>query len=339
MLYSLSEEEVYQNVISNQNFLLFRRGDFEMIMRLGKLRRSLSQKTFGGASLHPHEYFATEMALSRENVRSLFRGYLRSHLHKDYIVAPPSKYPQLQDLTSLIPVLHYSDGQNNHFLLKRRSDKIFDLIVLEFSNIFQQYSGKSIETFPVKEYIINARLANATKLKISMYKDGSYKLPESSHLEIPLESLDIHKWLAARKEDQEREYQLMIAERGGGITREEDALRKSNQKIKSLLDLVQASKKQEEQLLKEKVELVTMRLPYMKEKLLAAKTLEEVTILVQGEIISKVFDPEPMLENCPGEIKQDGKCYPTGNWDQKTWDLYRQLYRIPDIASAFYYNY
>ena len=309
-----------------------------MISLLGKLPRSLSRKAFGGASLQPHEFFSTEMKLSRENVRSLFRGYLRSYYHKDYIVAPPSKYPQLQDLNSSIPVLHYTDGQNNHFLLKRRSDEIFDLIVLEYSDIFKQYSGKSLETFPLREYVINARLANAVNLKISMYEDGSFKLPTPTHLEIPLKSLDIHKWLQKKKEDEEREYQLRLAERGGNISLEEDALNKSNIKIKSLLKLVENSKREEERLLNEKIELVSMRLPYMKNKLLGAKTLEEVTIMVQGEIITKVFDPEPVLENCPGEIKLDGKCYPTGDWDQKTWDLYRQLYRIPDIASAFYYN-
>ena len=309
-----------------------------MIRELAQIRSSISRKTFGSATLHPHEYFTTEMALTRENVRSLFRGYLRSYYQKDYIVAPPSKYPQLQDFDNKIPVLHYTDGQQNHYLLERKSDDVFDLIVLEHSSIFNQYSGKSLETFSLREYITNARLADATKLSISMYEAGSFRLPKKTHLEIPIKALDISSWLTKRKKEEEKQHLMRISRMRGHLSKEDDALSKSNRKIKALLDQIHESKTEEEKLLEEKKELVIMRLPYMKERLKNANTLEEVTIMVQGEIISKIFDPHPTPEHCPGKIHLDGRCYPTGKWDQKTWDLYRRLYRVPDIAGNFYYN-
>ncbi len=309
-----------------------------MIKTMANLKETISRKTFGSAILHPHEYFTTEMALNRENVRSLFRGYLRSYYQKDYIVAPPTKYPQLQNLHNKIPVLHYQDGQSNHFLLKRQSDDVFDLIVLEYSSIFNQFSGKSLETFSIDEFIRNARLANATKIVISLYDDGSFKLPKLTHLEIPIPAMAITSWLANRKKKEEEQHKMKISRMRGYGSKEEDALGKSNRKIQSLMQQIYTSKLEHEKILQEKRELVKMRLPYLEKKLKDAKTLEEITILVQGEIISKIYEPEPVPEHCPGRLDLDGRCYPTGQWDQKTWDLYRRLYRISDIAGEFYYN-
>ena len=141
-----------------------------------------------------------------------------------------------------------------------------------------------------------------------------------------------------RKKEEEKQHLMRISRMRGHLSKEDDALSKSNRKIKALLDQIHESKTEEEKLLEEKKELVIMRLPYMKERLKNANTLEEVTIMVQGEIISKIFDPHPTPEHCPGKIHLDGRCYPTGKWDQKTWDLYRRLYRVPDIAGNFYYN-
>ena len=53
---------------------------------------------------------------------------------------------------------------------------------------------------------------------------------------------------------------------------------------------------------------------------------DEITLLVQSEIIRSIYEPDPE-ENCPGELK-DGNCLPNTNWTNKVWKLYRRLYNL-----------
>ena len=56
-------------------------------------------------------------------------------------------------------------------------------------------------------------------------------------------------------------------------------------------------------------ELVLMRLPHLKSALDATRNENEITLLVQSEIIRSIYEPNPTEENCPGELK-DGYCLP-----------------------------
>jgi hypothetical protein len=329
--------EKYQEILRNPNFLLFRRGDYRAINQLAGIKDTTTKRVFGSAQLHPLEYFSTEAALAKENVRSLFRGYLRSFHQKDYIVAPPTKYPTLQNYNRGEPVLHFMDGENNHHLLKRRSDDVFDLVLLEYSSIFDQYSGKQIENFGLRDYIDTARLAGNTLLKIAIYQMSSFDIPRMTHLEVPISPVSMVKLLAKAKEVKKANQTHSSQEIG---TRAKlSAEEKSNRKIQSLMAAIDSSREYESKKLQEKRELVEMRLPHLKARLAKMQTLEDITVLVQGEIIRQIYDPAPVLAHCPGKRDENRHCYPSGNWDNRTWKLYRKLYKIPDVAGEFYHNY
>ena len=53
-----------------------------------------------------------------------------------------------------------------------------------------------------------------------------------------------------------------------------------------------------------------MRLPHLKSALDTTRNEDEITLLVQSEIIRSIYEPDPSEENCPGELK-DGNCYQT----------------------------
>ncbi len=315
---------------------MFRRGDYRAINQLADIKDSTTKHVFGGAQLRPLEYFSTETALAKENVRSLFRGYLRSFHQKDYIVAPPTKYPTLQNYRRGDPVLHFIDGERNHHLLQRRSDDVFDLTLLEYSNLFDQYSGKQIENFDLRDYMDTARLSGNVLLKIAIYQNGSFDLPKMTHLEVPITPVSMVKLLA--KEQKSREQKALNAKKDGTFT-SLGVEEKSNRKIQALMGEIDQSRGHELKKLQEKRELVEMRLPHLKDRLAKMQTLEDITLLVQGEIIRQIYDPSPVLDHCPGLRGENGHCYPSGDWDARTWKLYRKLYKIPDVAGEFYHNY
>ena len=82
-------------------------------------------------------------------------------------------------------------------------------------------------------------------------------------------------------------------------------------------------------------ELVLMRLPHLKSALDATRNENEITLLVQSEIIRSIYEPNPTEENCPGELK-DGYCLPNTKWTNKVWRLYRRLYKLKDVASHIF---
>ena len=78
-----------------------------------------------------------------------------------------------------------------------------------------------------------------------------------------------------------------------------------------------------------------MRLPHLKSALDATRNKDEITILVQSEIIRSIYEPNPIEENCPGDF-EDGLCLPNNNWTNKVWKLYRRLYKFKDVASHIF---
>ena len=103
------------------------------------------------------------------------RGYLRFLYSDQYIVNEPDNYIKIENIKKVTPVLQFEDGEKNHYLLKRFNDNSFDLILLEYSQIFKQYSGK-VENFDLLEYLHTARVSGVDLLRIAIYEEKSFRL-------------------------------------------------------------------------------------------------------------------------------------------------------------------
>jgi hypothetical protein len=291
-------------------------------------------EVYGSSTLDTGEFFQLQSYLQKEHVKSLLRSYLRFHHHNEHTITPPNKYPKTEHTTRLTPVLYFSDGEKNHYLLKRVNDETFDLILLEYSDQYKQLSRKLVENYDINQFVELARLAQNKIIRVGLYREGSFDPPMRTSREIPIETLSMEKILAdQRKADMIREkekqekptLEITHAISGAEIT---------EQRITLLENRVNKIKKLRQEKLNLKKELVKMRLPKL--NLDSANTLEEVTLIVQGKIIHDIFNPDPIIAHCPGLVTKQGYCEPNGIWDEKTWVLYRQLYKIHDIAGAVF---
>ncbi|MEE2924282.1 MAG: hypothetical protein VX619_05820 [bacterium] len=323
-----------EQILLNPEFLLFRRGENQKIFEYDQKTRRANAPKHGGVSLNAFEFFESENTLKREITRNVMRGYLRFLYSDQYIVNEPDNYIKIENIKKVTPVLQFEDGEKNHYLLKRFNDNNFDLILLEYSQIFKQYSGKKMENFDLLEYLHTARVSGVDLLRIAIYEEKSFRIPRLTNLEIPIRNKSMITILEENKAAEEEK-----------IEKEKAPLRLMRQimtterKAKMLMQPLQeklklAESKRNEEFLKRK-ELVLMRLPHLKSALDATRNEDEITLLVQSEIIRSIYEPDPSEENCPGELK-DGNCIPNSNWSNKVWKLYRRLYKFRDVASHIF---
>ena len=175
-----------EKILLNPEFLLFRRGENQKIFEYDQKTRRANAPKHGGVSLNAFEFFESENTLKREITRNVMRGYLRFLYSDQYIVSEPDNYIKLENFRKVTPVLQFEDGEKNHYLLKRFNDNNFDLILLEYSQIFKQYSGKKMENFDLLEYLHTARVSGVELLRIAIYEENSFKILGLLTLKSPL---------------------------------------------------------------------------------------------------------------------------------------------------------
>lgn len=320
-------------IISNQVFLDFQRGNNRKIIDQATSKTDILRNTYGKSKLDPLEFFQTETQFQKHNVKNLMKSYLRFYHSNQYIVTPPNKYPTLHSNTKLIPVLQLEDGQKNHYLLKRVNDKIFDLILLEHTSRFKQFSGKTIENYDILDFIELARVTHNNIIRVSVYKEDSFELPMRTNLEIPIPPLSMIHLLANKKQAEDQEIEAE-KKRRLFLLHKLNQSKRANHRLRELKKEIYRLRLLQNDELAKKVDLVKMRLNYL--NLSKVKTQRDITIIVQADIIKKIFNPEPIFKNCPGVIAHDGYCYPDGNWSDNTWRLYRKLYKIPDVTGLIF---
>lgn len=328
-----SKDPQISNIITHPVFLNFIRGNNRRIIDQATSKTEILRNTYGKSRLDPLEFFQTETEFQKQNVKNLMKSYLRFFHSKQYIVTPPNKYPTLHNSHKLVPILQLEDGQKNQYLLQRISDTIFDLILLEHTDRHEQYSGKKIENYNIFDFIELARVTHNNIIRLSLYKDGSFELPQRTNLEIPIPPLSMIHLLALKKQAEDAE---LLAEK----KRREVLLHKLNQskradhRIQQLKRELHRLRLYQNEELSKKIDLVKMRLNYL--DLSKVKTQRDITLIVQADIIEKIFEAEPIAKNCPGTISSEGYCYPDGDWDDNTWRLYRKLYKIPNVTALIY---
>lgn len=323
-----------QAILSNPSFLLFRRGENEKIfMHDLKTLQSKNQR-HKGVGLNPFEHFENEAAVSREITRNLLRGYLGFLYSEQYIVNEVDPYVETENITKIVPVLQFEDGAKNHYLLKRFNENSFDLILLEYSSIFKQYSGKKMNNYDLLEYLHTAQISGVDLLRIAIYEEDSFRVPRITNIEIPVKNKSMAKILADKKAAEEAKAIKDLAPvllRRPILTTD----RKAQMIMEPLkLKLDQAEDRRQKDFEKRR-ELILMRLPHLKAALSEVRNQDEITLLVQSEIIKSIFEPHPLEKNCPGDYIAPN-CVPNKVWSNKVWNLYRQLYRFKDVASHIF---
>tara|TARA_Y100000589_G_scaffold179484_1_gene169910 strand:- start:1510 stop:2646 length:1137 start_codon:yes stop_codon:yes gene_type:complete len=323
-----------EEILLNPQFLLFRRGENKKIFEYDQKTRRANAPKYGGVSLNAFEFFESEITLKQEITRNVMRGYLRFLYSDQYIVNEPDSYIKIENLKKVIPVLQFVDGEKNHYLLKRFNDNNFDLIMLEYSQIFEQYSGKKMENFDLLEYLHTARISGVDLLRISIYEENSFRIPRPTNLEIPIKNKSM---ISILKDNRAAEIEKLNKEKAPlrSMRKIMTTERKAQMIIQPLKDKLRLSEAQRENKFKKRKELVLMRLPHLKNALDATRNEDEITLLVQTEIIRSIYEPDPSESNCPGELK-DGICLPSKKWTNKVWKLYRRLYKFKDVASHIF---
>jgi hypothetical protein len=330
-----AEQELHRNKF----FRMFKYGMNRKIME------SVAPENVGPGKQHlkssrlsSFEYFKAENSFVRENTKEMINSYLKFYHHNSYIINPPNRYPKIETRKKVIPVLHFIDGQTNHYLLKRIRDDIYDLILLEYSPNFKQYSEKQIKSYSLDTFLENAKLAGNKVIRIGLYEEGSYLPPRLTNREIEIKPISIikvferNRMLAeARKKQKEKKKKKDMS-----FDNPMDMMLYKVSLIDGHIDMIN---KNTEKALKKKKELITMRLPQLQSKIAKIKTDTEINILVQNEIIYRIFNPDPKIEHCPGFIDEEGYCNANGEWNEKTWKLYRRLYKITDIAGGLFAEY
>lgn len=320
--------------LNHPNFLLFRRGENRKIMEQDAISLGLTRNTFRSAKLNPIRQFQTLSLLQKQTTRSLLRSYLRYLYTNQYIVTEPSKYPEVEVIKKILPVLQFDDRSENLYLLLRVTDEIFDLVLLQKSSLDDSYSGKKIGNFSLVDYLQTARISGNSELRIAIYEEGSFSIPRLTNLEIPIRPIDLVEALQRKKEEMEKAYKKVGIE--ATLDRVLSSKERANQLLEPFMRDFLTSRKEEQRKLQLKRDLVVMRLPYLREKVEQLKTEDEITLLVQNEIIRKIFDPDPHPQNCPGSMDDQGYCYASGVWGDRTWTLYRKLYRITNFGQALF---
>ena len=323
-----------QAVLMNPQFLLFRRGENEKIFQYDLQTLMQSKNRNRGVGLNPFDHFENEAAVSREITRNVLRGYLNFLYSDQYLVNEPDTYIETENIRKIVPVLQFEDGEKNHYLLKRFNDSSFDLILLEYSPIFKQYSGKKMDSYDLMEYLHTAQVAGVDLLRIAIYEEKSFKVPRITNLEIPIKNKSLSKILAekmAREEAKLKKESAPVRSLRPILTTE----RKAQMIMKPLEDKLKQAEDQRKAAFEKRKELILMRLPYLKKTLDKTRNENEITLAVQSEIIESIFEPYPTEDNCPGKFEKN-QCTPTVMWTNKVWRLYRQLYRFKDVASHIF---
>ena len=178
-----------------------------------------------------------------------------------------------------------------------------------------------------------ARVTHNNIIRLSIYQEDSFELPKRTNFEIPIPPLSMIHLLANKKRAEQEELQAEKRRRRVLMHRLNESKRADHRitQLKKELFRLRVLQNQE---VANKIDLVKMRLKHL--NLSGVKTQRDITLVVQADIIKKIFNPEPIAKNCPGVIAHDGYCYPDGDWNDNTWRLYRKLYKIPDVSNLIF---
>jgi hypothetical protein len=332
-VFALSElnfkaEEKFADILTNTNFLLFRRGERRKIIPSEQTDRENMSQLYGTAKFDPASYFKIKNDADKLKARNLTKAFIRTAYNNDYSHIEALTEGSYEAPETIIPVLHFTGGEKNHYLLKRIDDQVFDLIVFEYSAQFDHYSKKVISNYELFSYLLFACISQNKVIRISLYREQAYELPMPTNLEIPVKHIPISELLTKIKQ-----IDSFSTDNIGSTLLSP----KTPEDMLMILSALEEQKKnQNQQELLRMKELINVRLPRL--DLSHIKSINELNLTIQSEIIRKIFNPEPVVENCPGVIEKQGYCRPNGIWDEKTWGLYRRLYRIEDIAGAVFHE-
>jgi hypothetical protein len=323
-----------ERISNNSSFKLFKLGNNKEIYESEGVGHIPPGKLYGHSKMDPIENFGHNLNVRKGNLRSILRSYFRFLYNNEHSTTETGNFVELEQKAERIPVLHFIDGENNHYMLKRINDETFDLVLLTYSKEYDHHSLKRIENYPLEQFVEIARLSNTKEIRIALYKEGSFEIPLTTNHEIPLTRLRISNLFAEKKEQeaiQKRKLALKTP-----INKRIAIRNLTDKRMVQLKNRLSNMKRAELNQLTKRKQLVKMRLPYL--DLTNAWSMKEISVIVQSEIIRQIFDPDPAVENCPGKINSKGQCVPDGNWDEKTWKLYRRLYKIVDVAGAVFYE-
>ena len=324
------EEYLPESVLLDHHFLMYRRGDNRRLLEDTQMAPS-RQNLNVSSRLNPIQNFRRVLASRDEGLRAMIRSYIREITSSSYYVAPATRFPDADPGRNLSPVLHFIDGDGAYHILIRVNESRFDLVVLRPAHLEDgtegedYYSSHRVEHYPLERFVELARLSKNRVLAIGVYEDGSNDPPHLSGRQIPIEPVDL---LAL--EDEMREYMVALSPQ----TQPQSMEALSRNRMLNFLEGLEETRQYEARLLEERKNLIRMRLPWL--DLSPAHNLEQLSVIVQGAIIEKIYEPSPLASNCPGEIVEGNRCRPTTEWTDKTWELYRELYRISDLAGAIY---
>lgn len=324
------EEYLPESVLLDHHFLMYRRGDNRRLLEDTQLA-SPRQNLNASSRLNPIQNFRRVLASRDEGLRAMIRSYIREITSSSYYVAPSTRFPDADPSRNQSPVLLFIDGDGAYHILIRVNENRFDLVVLRPVQLEddpqeeERYSAHRVEHYPLEKFVELARLSKNRVLGIGVYEDGSNLPPRLSGRQIPIEPVDL---LALEDEMRDR----LLSRSPQSQVQIVDSSNRS--RIFSFMEGLDDAREYEARLLEERKNLIRMRLPWL--DLSPAHNLDQLSVIVQGAIIEKIYEPSPQASNCPGEIIEENRCRPTTVWTDKTWELYRELYRISDLAGVVY---
>ncbi|MBW7875650.1 MAG: hypothetical protein H3C47_06665 [Candidatus Cloacimonetes bacterium] len=329
VLCSGSIAEIPESVLLNRSFLLFRSGNHSEFL-------SQYSEKFGpgglleSSRLNPLTNFERLRGTQQESTRSMMRSYLRELTSDTFYVAPPATHAEAAEIKKFAAVMHFEDGGNSHHMLVRISDNNYGLKVLKpvLEEGREVFSGMDYESYTLADYIELARLSKNRRIQIAVHEVGTLNPPKPTSYFIAVEPLEFTSAKAKATLVEPESSHLS----GWDLELLDPDLR-SRLQIERFLGKLSEYQNKEQQILEERKALVRMRLPNL--NLDKARTVAQVNSLVQGEIIRRIFVPDPRPENCPGEFSEN-RCSPNGTFSDVTWKLYRQAYRMLEIGETVF---
>lgn len=324
----IAPENLLADILHHHNFLLFQRGETKTIIASERNELDNLVKYHSTAKFDPINYFQIRTEAEQLKAINLTKAFIRTAHHDNFSPIMSLTEGVYEVPSDLVPVLHFVDGEKNHYLLKRIDDNNFDLVVFEYSKQFDHFSKKIVPNYNLYSYLLFACVGQNKILRIALYRESMHEIPMPTNLEIPIKQIQIDILITYLNElSKPVQEQLNISP---------DTNKSPEDMLLALQSLEQQQNNLEIKELLRMKELINIRLPAL--DLSHINNLAELNLAIQSEIIQKIFNPDPNRENCPGVIEHSGHCRPSGYWDEKTWRLYRRLYRIDDIAGDVFHE-
>jgi hypothetical protein len=282
------------------------------------------------SKLDPLTNFDRLRSTQEESTRSMMRSYLRELTSDAFYVAPPATHAEAAEVKKFAAVMHFEDGGSSHHMLVRISDDNYSLKVRKpvVEDGKEVYSGMEHESYALDDYIELSRLSKNRRIQIAVHEVGTLNAPKPTSYYIPVEPSEF----TIAKNDSTAKFMDPSDTSGWDLELLDPDLR-SKLMLEKFLGKLSEYQNKELALLEERKALVRMRLPNL--NLDQANTVSQVNSLVQGEIIRRMFVPDPKPENCPGSF-QNNTCSPNGTFSDQTWTLYRQTYKMLEIGESIF---